>query len=371
MSFEIITKAIEDHGHAVQQMKAELSQEIKSVSTRMFDLEQKAANGADHMEVQGFNNQANPIGSFVKSTQLENMRNGANTTGRVELKGGDITTLRKAMTSAAYDVQPQRATGLYNNPQVRLTILDLLPSLAVNNGKFEFMQLTGKANGAAVQVAEGDLKAESTPTFAVKEATISTIAHWTRASIQILDDAPALEQQLSSLMTYGVQAKLEAEVLNGDGSTGRMLGILPQATPFVDSGDTGLTPADRIGQAITALGAAGWVPGAIVMNHSDWFSIASMKATDSTYILGSPRDPGPANLWSVPVVLSAGIPAGTALVLDPAQLAVLDRQAPSVMASREDRDNFVTNQVTLLAELRAGLAVFAAGAVLKVTLNPA
>ncbi|MNO08792.1 hypothetical protein D3C81_2316360 [compost metagenome] len=60
----------------------------------------------------------------------------------------------------------------------------------------------------------------------------------------------------------------------------------------------------------------------------------------------------------------------TAIVLDPAQVAILDRQLPTLAASREDGQNFTTNMVTILGELRAGLAVFAPGAVLIVDLAP-
>ncbi|HDZ58226.1 MAG TPA: hypothetical protein ENI17_15345 [Pseudomonas xinjiangensis] len=54
-----------------------------------------------------------------------------------------------------------------------------------------------------------------------------------------------------------------------------------------------------------------------------------------------------------PVVTSAGTARGTALVLNTVQTTLLDRQQVSVMASREDRDNFVAIQVTLLASAPA------------------
>ncbi|CJK78757.1 Predicted phage phi-C31 gp36 major capsid-like protein [Streptococcus pneumoniae] len=371
MSFEIVAKSLEEHGAAVQSMKDDLTKEVKGLGARMFELEQKASRGGEFMESGQFGRKSNPVASFIESPQLESLTRGANSTGRVELKGGDLRTLRKAITSTDVSVQPQRAVGLYDNPQRRLSLLDLLPSLPVTSGTFEFMALTTAANGAAVQIAEGDQKAESTPGFEVRQATISTIAHWVRASMQILSDAPALERQLSDLMTYGAQSKLEAEILNGDGTAGRMLGILPQATLFTGVNALDMTPVDRVGEAVTLLGASGWNASAIAMNHADWFAIASTKDTSAGYIIGSPRDPSPLNLWGVPVVLSAALPIGTALVMDTAQLAILDRQQVTVMASREDRDNWTTNQVTLLAELRAGLAVFAPGAVLEVSLTTA
>ncbi|WP_312377539.1 phage major capsid protein [Pseudomonas oryzihabitans] len=368
MSLELLTKAIEDHGKAVQETKQDLSNQVNTLAAQITEIELKMGRRGGPASGRGHGNGGSPIESFVQSEQLKMMHKGASSTGRVQLQGGDLPTLRKALTSSSVDVPAQRAGGLYNNPQPTLSFLDLLPVVPVTAGTFEFMSLTAAANGAALQVNEGDLKAESTPAFAVQRADIVTIAHWVRASNQVLADAPALERQLGDLMTYGVEAKLETEVLKGDGTTGHMLGLLKQATPFLPANPATTQAADRIGQAITSLGAIGWVARAVLMNHTDWFAIASMKDADSNYIMGSPRNPGPLSLWGVPVVLSAAMTAGTALVLDTAQVALLDREQATVMASRDDRDNFVTNQTTLLAELRAGLAVFAPGAVLSVPL---
>ena len=369
MTTEIITKALEEHGAAVAAMKDELTRGVKGVTARVDDLEQKMARrGGDH-EPGSFGRKSTPVDSFIESKQLESLLGGANSTGRVVLSNGDLPSLRKALTSASVDVQPQRAPGLFNNPQVRLSLLDLLPIVPVSNSSFEFMSLKTAANGAAVQVAEGDLKAESTPEFEMKTANVITIAHWVRASNQILSDAPALQNQLNNLLRYGVQAKLEAELMKGDGTTGHILGLELQATAY---NPTATHASDRVGQAQTALQAAGWNPSVIVMHPTDWFAIASERAEtgNGQYVLGSPRDPSGQNLWGLPVVTSPGITVGTALVMDTSQVALLDREQVTVMASREDRDNFVTNQTTLLAEGRFGLAVFAPGAVLSVALNP-
>lgn len=374
MSIELLTKAVTDHGAAVAAIggKIDEAQEgIKQLSTRMFDLESKAAGSAEHLDTKAFGKGAGAVSDFMKSDQLASVRNGANTTGRVELKGAGIKVLRKAaLTTGDLHIPAQRDPGLYNNPQPTLTLIDLLQSIPVSAGSFEYMQLQ-YVNSAAVQEREGDMKAEAAPTFVPKTANISTVAHWVRASNQVLADSPALENQLSNLLTYGVSAKVEKEVLNGTGATGHMEGILPQATVFVPSTTTGNTAVDRIGEAVTSLGAAGWVASAIVMNHTDWFSMTSIKDADGNYVIGSPRDPGPLNLWGTPVVLSAGMPQGTALVLDTAQVAMLDREQATVQVSQHDRDNFVTNMVTILGEARAGVAVFAAGAVLKLVLTAA
>jgi HK97 family phage major capsid protein len=229
------------------------------------------------------------------------------------------------------------------------------------------MRLNNYANAAAVQVNEGDAKAEGTVAAEVITANISQIAHYVRASLQILSDAPALAKQISNLLNYGVRAKLESELINGAGGTGKIHGLVPQATAFTPAAGT-VHAADQVGEAITALESAGWNASLIVMHPTVWFSITSERADtgNGQYVMGSPRDPSGPSLWGVPVLTTPSIAANTMLVLDVDQVSLLDRESITVMASREDATNFTTNQVTLLGEGRFGLAVYSAGAVLKI-----
>jgi HK97 family phage major capsid protein len=337
------------------------SKQIADLKEQVIDL----AQGGQGLPPGAMKSAGTSTGQFLKSAQLAAMIQGAPSTGRVELKG-TAADLKAAVTSSTYSVQPLREPGLFNNPQRPLSLLDSMVSLKVSAGSFEYVRLNGYTNAAAVQVVEGDEKAEASVPSVLVTANIATIAHWTRASLQVLSDAPALTQQLDNLLSYGVRAKLENELLNGPGGTGRIHGLVPQATAFTPT--VGAKPADAIGEAKTALEAAGWIPSLIVMNPADWFSIASERADsgDGQYVLGSPRDPSGPSLWGVPVVTTPSLATGTTLVLDAGQVALLDRESVTVMASREDGTNFTTNMVTLLAEMRAGLAVFSAGAVLKI-----
>lgn len=328
--------------------------QMKTLREQMIDLAQKGG------IPKGFGMKSNDesvAAQFVQSPQFKSMLTGAQSTGRVEVKA--------TVTSANHNVQPQRDAGLFNNPQRNLSLLSVLPSLAVNTGVFEFMQLNGYSNAAAVQVVEGAGKAEASLPTAIKQANVATIAHWIKASNQILADAPALSMQIDNLLRYGVQAKLEGELINGVGGAGNIHGLLPQATAFVP---TLTAKADQIGEAKAAMEAAGWMPSLIVMNPADWFEVASERADtgNGQYVLGSPRDPAGPSLWGIPVLTTPAIASGTTVILDQSQVAVLNREGVTVMASREDGTNFTTNQTTILAEARYGLAVFATGAVRKI-----
>lgn len=65
-----------------------------------------------------------------------------------------------------------------------------------------------------------------------------------------------------------------------------------------------------------------------------------------------------ATAWGLDVVPSASMPTGKFLVGNFANSAtVYDRMTPVVVISTEDRDNFIRNAVTILAEERIALAV--------------
>ncbi|MGA4533285.1 phage major capsid protein [Ectopseudomonas chengduensis] len=373
MSIELLTKAVEDHGAAVKEMGVKNDAAMGELKTRMLGLEQKMAGGFELLGTDNFNGAPETaIKTFINSPQLKTVQDGAQSTGRVELAQFGIKALvndgRGQAGDSGVNVQPQRAAGIFNDPRPTLSLLSVLPSIPVTSGSYEYTQLGDYVNSADYQVKEGDLKAEAEMELNVVTANVATIAHWTRASVQILDDAPSLEVYISNLLTYGVLSKLEGQLINGPGGSGKIEGLVAQATPFVPNPADSAT--DRIGAAVAQLKASGWNPSVIVMNPLDWFDISKSKATgDGQYLLGSPQNPAPQALWGCSVVTTPAMTRGSVLVLDPAQVAVLDRMTPAVIASRFDRDNMVTNLITLLGEMRAGLAVFAKAALYSVSIS--
>lgn len=356
---------------AQAEKQSELQEKQGELQARLLEAEQKLIHSDVRDRTPRDRSNTNPVASnFAACDQVNAFRAGMPTSGRLQITSG----LRAALTntgrgdggSIAYPTAPERAPGILGTPATRLNLLDALPVLPVGAPVFEFVTIDA-VPVADYQLKEGAEKAESTVTPQLKRAEVATIAHHMTASLQVLNDNAGLEQQMSEVLGTGCRLKLEHQLLNGAGGEGEIAGLLKQATV---AAPVAATPADRIGEVLTALQADGWEPRLIVMHPSDWFGIASVRDTSGGYVLGSPRDPAPAALWGVPVVLSASMPSGKALVLDTAQVAVLDRESVEVEASRHHNGNFTRNMVTLLAELRAGLAVFAPSAVRLLDLQP-
>lgn len=367
MSLEIVTKALDEHGQAV---KSALDAQGE-LSARMTAIEQHVV-GMDHRGTGTFG--ASDIAHTVATHDMLNALRTGGTKSVLIPASESVAMLRKAVVGdvgtsndTPFNVQPQRAGGIFNDPRRTLRAMDLLPRIEVGSNTFEFIALDGFQNGADYQVAEGDTKAEQPLPTELKSTSIATIAVTLPASEQVLQDVPQLQGFLNGKLISGVLEKLEREVIAGAGGLGKILGLTGQATDF--AANSGAVPADAIGQAVTELQANGWNPGLILLNPHDWFAIASERAEvgNGQYVLGSPRDPASPALWGVPVVTTPSLTAGTALVLDPQQVALLDRMAPRFAIGLVD-SQFIQNMLTMRAELRAGLAVFAPSAVLKLSI---
>lgn len=375
MTIELVQKAVTDVAAAQKAHAAKLSESLEEVKTHQLELADRLVS----LEQKGFMPQnveptrpASPLASFIQSDQLKAVLNGAPSTGRVEVKT-TLPALRKSLLSYQgaqtntnqYNVQAQRDDGLYNAPRLSLSLLDLLPRIRVASNTFEYIRLHSSfSHAAAIQAYESDAKAEqSVPTTTVT-AAIATIATWIRASRQVLADAPMLERQIGDLISYGCLKKLEAEIVAG---TGSISGLWTSGTALTTTG----AQADRLSSAISQMIASGWNPDLIVMNPTDWHEIRTERGTSNDgYVAGGWNQPAAPNVWGLPVVITPSLTANNALVIDRAQVAILDREAPQVMVSSEDGSNFTSNLITILAELRAGLAIFSAGGVGKVTLSP-
>lgn len=370
----LVLKHLQDRDEEINRFATDAKETIQGLKDRLHDLEQKSARrGAPAGYGGGDDAIVKMADAFTKSGQFEALKSGSPTTGRVTVENVAIKSLTNAgqgvAGSTSYSATAQRQPGLYNDPRRDLSLLDYLPSLPASSATFEYMQIKDYTNNATEQEEEGQQKAQTSIDAELETANIATVAHWTRASKQVLDDTPALGQQIGNLLNYGLLEKLESRLIAGPGGKGKIKGLIGYAVPHVVVGT--LKPVDAIGQAVTAMKTSGWQARLIIMNPDDWFSISSERDADGQYVLGSPRDPAPPVLWGVPVITSGSMPAGTVLLLDTTQVAMLDREQPTLMLSREDGNNFTSNLVTLLAELRAGLAVFSTGAVRSVDISDA
>ncbi len=331
---------------------------MNEAKARLDDLEQKMARGGGDPE-QG----EKSIGDqFVESEGFKSFQ----ATGfSKSARGGDLqikATLTSATTAAAGSVgdavQTTRLPGILPLPQRRLTVRDLLSQGRMDGSTLEYVKETGFTNSAA-PVAEGAAKPESDLQFDLVTTSAKVIAHWMKASKQILSDVSQLRSTIDQRLLYGLAYAEEQQLLNGSGSGQNLHGIIPQATAYsAPITISGATSIDMMRLAMLQAALAEYPATSHVMNPIDWAFIETLKDSEGRYIIGNPQGTASPTLWSLPVVTTQAIAVDKFLTgAFKLGAQVFDRWDARVETGYVN-DDFTKNLVTILAEERLALAVY-------------
>ena len=365
--FDAQKKEITDTGEVSKKLQGELTtvqDELKTAGTRLFDIEQKLASGS-------LDNQDNKK-SFAEQTAIDLQKSwDGKSSGKVDVKSFN-KQLGSTAASAGALIQPQMNAGILMPGLRRLTIRDLLAQGRISTNALEYVRENVFTNGAA-PVAEGALKPEANLTFTKETANVKTIAHWIQASRQVMDDAPMLESYVNNRLLFGLALVEEVQLLNGDGTGDNLIGLNQVASAYdADLNAAGDTRADQIAHAIFQTSESEFEASGIILNPRDWHAIALLKDGDGRYIFGGPAAFAAKVMWGLPVVATKAQAQGSFTVggFDLAS-QVWDRMDATVEISREDRDNFVKNMLTILCEERLALAHYRPTAIIKGTFTPA
>jgi HK97 family phage major capsid protein len=303
-------------------------------------------------------------GGFTRSwgdqvANSEELKSFVNAAGkvRVQIALNPQNAITSIGTSGGALITPDRDDAVMR-PRRRLTVRALLGVGTTGSNAVEYPRQTTRDN-AANTVAETALKPESGYAWELARANVATIAHWVPASRQALDDAPQLRTLVDGELRYGLALKEETQLLLGDGVGPNLLGLVPQATAYDAAGQpVGASKFDVILRAIAQAEAADLPATGVVVNSADWFRLQGLKDDQGRYIGSGPMGTVMPTAWGLDVVPSNSMPTGKFLVGSFANAATIyDRMTPTVLISTEDRDNFIRNMVTILAEERVALAV--------------
>lgn len=277
---------------------------------------------------------------------------------RLELK--EITTTQAGGLMAL----PYRDT-LVSMERQTPRIRDLLTSIPVTSSSVEYAKQTVRTNAAAI-VAEGAAKPYSQYEWGEGTASIVTIAHLAKLTLQAIADAPRLSAEVESEMRYGLAYTEDAELLNGDGTVGHISGLMDNATTYhVPTGVVAnniLTPVDILRVAILQAHLALAAPDGHILNPIDVANIELLRRDvdkGGGYLFGSPDSGNPVmRLWRLPVIETAAMAPGDFLTGAFKYAASLyDRMGVQVLISTENEDDFARNKATMRCESRLGLGV--------------
>ncbi len=357
---EIAEKALAEaeKGTPLAQTAKELADQAITAMTeakaRMDEIEQKMARG------RGGDDAPRTAGQrFVEDEGFKSFAAQTRPRGRAIVEVKDITSLTTdAAGSVGTLIQPQRVAGT-ELPQRRMTIRALLAQGRTSSNSIEYDKEKVFTNSAA-PVAEGAAKPQSELQYEEATAPVRTIAHWMRASVQILADVPALRSIIDQRLRYGLSFVEETQLLTGSGSGQNLSGLVTNATAYAAPGSlTASTPVDVVRLMLLQVALAEYPANGIVMNPIDMAAIEMLKDTAGGYLIGDPQGTMQKRLWGLPVVETQAITVDKALVgaFDLAA-QIFDRQDATVEVSTEDQDNFIKNKVTIRAEERLALAIY-------------
>lgn len=261
---------------------------------------------------------------------------------------------------------PYQLAGIWGAPEQQLIVENLIPHIPVSSSAVEYLKHTGFTNNAGV-VAEGAAKAESTFEFDLATANVVTIAHWTKITEQLAADAPAVTAYINAKMMYGLQLKVDNQIISGTGTSTQLGGFLKSGNHTdYSSAVTIPTGANLMDFALlikTKLDTLGYPPKVLLLNPADWAGLALLKDTQKRYLLGGPAGVTTKSLWGLPVETSASVPSGKYVMADFALgSTIYDRQEVALEIDREG-DDFRKNLLTIRVERRLGLGVEDAAAI--------
>lgn len=339
---------------AVQKLSEEFKSELAKMNAAMIDIAQKSAAPID--------TKSKPISAaeeFVKSEEFKAFKEGGRSSrARIEVKN---TILADNTTTTWFDQIPGVVPGAF----LPLNVYRSLPQFQTGTDSVVLMRENSFTNNARGQT-EGQEKAQSAITFNKYNVAIETIAHWLKVSKQLLADSPAVVSYIETRLRFGVEAAVDNQLMNGNGTSPNLSGLLDSGNYTVYTPTSGDNLIQAINRAKYQLWAIGYIADTVYVNPADWGAQEIERENGSTgmYLYGAPGTISGLNPFGIRVVITPRITAGTFLVGQTAvATGVWNRSGTVIEMGYEDND-FTSNLVTVLGEVRLGLGVTVPAAML-------
>lgn len=355
---EVLARKFGDHATQMLTKLGATNEDLNGLKAQLADMEQRMARAGG-----GGSSDASPSfgEQFIRDEKVKSFLESDPSRGKADFR--TKATLTTAITNAAGSIgagtaQAYRDTAV-TIPRRRLQVRDLLPVIQISSGSAEWPAMVGRTNNAGM-VAEGAAKPSSDMQLELKTTSAKVIAHWMKASKQVLGDFPQLRDLIDTELMDGLKLKEEDQLLKGDGTGQNLLGLIPQATAYsaVDLPILAdLNIIDIIALAMLQLTNANYEADGAIINAGDWISMRLLKDGEGRYILGSPMQNVPPNIWGLPLVPTTAMTSRKFLVGQYQRAAkIYDRWEARIEVGYEN-DDFTKNLVTVLAEERLALGV--------------
>lgn len=291
-----------------------------------------------------------PGEQIVQSDLFASFASGGTNKARIAIQANTVT-------GSDTIVAPDRRDFIIEGARRQLRVSDVLPQLTTTQQSVEITRESTVTNNAA-ETAEGAQKPETDITYDLVTTPIRTVPHFIKISRQVMDDAPLIVSHINSLLVYGVEFRVDQQLLTGDGIGQNISGMMTAGnlTAFTP---TGTDPIVSIRQAITDVLQADYSATAVILNPADVETIDLTTETGGLYVASNPRTAQAGTIWGLPIVETNAQTAGQFIVAAfPVYAAQINRTDTVVEMSDSDENNFQLNLVTIRAERRVGLGIW-------------
>ena len=343
-----LNEAIVKHEGQVQESgkaSAEALAAVKALAEQhekaMTEIAQKMATATDKAD-----QESKSAGEeFVDSAAYKSFQTGNADKAKFELKN--------TISSDSNSTFPLQRPGLIQGNFTPVTLRSVIPTIRVTGNAVNHLRENAWTNNAR-EVTQAQAKPESSLTFTTKNFVIETVAHWLKITEQLAADAPAVVDYVNRRLRHGLAAKIEAQIVEGDGTSPNLSGLTDSgnytAYSLAASGDNLHDAANKAKYAMWA--ATGEAPDTVVVNPADWGAEErTREGSSGMYLFGG------LTMAGMQVVLSTSVSAGNILVMNVQQgVVIFERQGATVEIGRTGSD-FTSNLLTIRAEERLALAV--------------
>lgn len=341
-----------DEAKKMEQKLADLTESVKTIAEN-----QEKADAPVQMHDGGF------YGVLVKALEgkkadLELAKTNKNHSVQLEVKASNsvLTVGYTSSSPNAYLPVPSFVPGYYTSPEVAVTIMDVIDMGTSSSPTVTWVN-EQPIEGDAGWTAEGELKAQVAWKYENETSTAVKVTAFVKVTTEALNDIPWLASRINSRLIELVRRKIQDGIINGDGTSNSLDGIINQVSTYVtDSFDDSV---DNPGTAEALMAMAGQIEEleydttniVAVMNGVDIRKMKWRKDDEGRYMIPNFLTPNGTFVDNMRVIKNNKVPKGFAIVGDLKKFTVL--MVENLMLDIGlDADDFTKNRRTIICEAR-------------------
>ena len=331
-----------------------LGTQQRELADRLLQIEQKSTAPADKPAgPESFGEQ------FVKNAEYAAFQ-------KKTSRGSMGLELKNTVTNTIANTFSERRPGLVEGAFRVFTIEDLLTSIPTSSNAIDWVRENVFTNNAA-EATEGAQLAQSSITFTPGTMPVQNVGHFIKITRQLAMDNAALAAYINRRMVYGVNLRVENQLVAGNGATPNLNGLTNSGNYTAHGYSAaaltalGLSPTNRfdlIGKMMGDCALADYPADVVILNTGDWWTMRLTKDSQGRYLLGDPGSNVVPSLFGRPVVASNAMTADNVWVGSLSQAATKhDREGIAIDLSDSDENNFQLGLVSIRAMRRLALTV--------------